>query len=380
VRGGFGRFYAYMPVSVVLNQVQDGVLTRFPTITITDLNSPVLRPDVIADSQGNMGVAVLSAAGRAELVRQRDALLAGSTFNRDPRVDSPDRQMPYQNAWSIGISRQLFNNAALSVDYVGNVSRDQNGVVDINEPVNGVRPGIAVFDPNGALIPAGARATNFRRVLQTQSRDEFNGDYHSLQIAFQKRMSSRWSGRVAYTLQRSHFVGLGSPDNRRVWLDNDIRADYGRFASDRPQLLAMSSTWNVWRNLNIAAVLSAISGAAINETVGVDRNNDTHNNNDRPIRGVDDLVIPIRSKVDSQGRAVINGLDGPGSFLIDTSFRYQFPLEGFGDSLDLFYDIFNVINRKNLVAPTGNRSSSFFMVPQAAQFARQMQFGIRFRF
>jgi outer membrane receptor protein involved in Fe transport len=45
VRGGFGRFYAYMPVSVVLNQVQDGVLTRFPTITITDLNSPVLRPD-----------------------------------------------------------------------------------------------------------------------------------------------------------------------------------------------------------------------------------------------------------------------------------------------------------------------------------------------
>jgi hypothetical protein len=266
------------------------------------------------------------------------------------------------------------------VDYVGNVSRDQNGVVDINEPVNGVRPGIAVFDPNGALIPAGARATNFRRVLQTQSRDEFNGDYHSLQIAFQKRMSSRWSGRVAYTLQRSHFVGLGSPDNRRVWLDNDIRADYGRFASDRPQLLAMSSTWNVWRNLNIAAVLSAISGAAINETVGVDRNNDTHNNNDRPIRGVDDLVIPIRSKVDSQGRAVINGLDGPGSFLIDTSFRYQFPLEGFGDSLDLFYDIFNVINRKNLVAPTGNRSSSFFMVPQAAQFARQMQFGIRFRF
>ena len=41
-------------------------------------------------------------------------------------------------------------------------------------------------------------------------------------------MANRWSGRLAYTLQKSHYVGLGNPDARRVWLDNDIRADYGR--------------------------------------------------------------------------------------------------------------------------------------------------------
>jgi hypothetical protein len=380
VRGGFGRFYSYMPVSVVLNQQTGGVLTRFPTITITDANNPILRPDVIADSQGNMGVAVLSAAGRAELTRMRDLLLAGSTFARDPRIDSPDRQMPYQNAWSIGISRQLFSNAAVSIDYVGNASRDQNGTVDINEPVNGVRPGIAVFDPAGTLIPAAARGTNFRRVLQDQSRDEFNGDYQSLQVSLQKRMSHRWSGRVAYTVQKSHYVGLGNPDNRRVWLDNDISVDYGRFASDRPQVLAMSSTFNVWRTLNIATVVSAIAGSPVNETTGVDRNLDTDSNNDRPVKGIDDLVIPIRSALDSQGRAVINGLDGPGSFLIDMSFRYAIPLKGVAESLDLFYDVFNLINRENLVAPAGDRRSAFFMIPTAAQFARQMQFGVRIRF
>jgi len=84
--------------------------------------------------------------------------------------------------------------------------------------------------------------------------------------------------------------------------------------------------------------------------------------------------------VDANGRAVINGLEGPGSFLIDLSFRYQIPLRAGLQSLDLFYDVFNVINRENLVPPSGNRASSLFMVSTAAQFPRQMQFGVRVRF
>lgn len=199
-----------------------------------------------------------------------------------------------------------------------------------------------------------------------------------MQVSLIKRMASRWSGRLAYTLQKSHYVGLGNPDARRVWLDNDIRADYGAFTSDRRHVLAASATLNPWRSLSIATVVSKISGAPINETVGSDRNGDA-DNNDRPIKGVDDLTRPIQSAVDSAGRAVINGLEGPGSFLIDLSFRYQIPLRGL-QSLDLFYDVFNVINRENVVPPTGNRASSLFMIPTAAQFPRQMQFGVRVRF
>ena len=112
---------------------------------------------------------------------------------------------------------------------------------------------------------------------------------------------------------------------------------------------------------------------------GSDVNGDL-DNTDRPIRGINDLTIPIRSELDSQGRAVINGLEGPGSFLIDMSFRYTIPMGRGLESVDLFYDIFNVANRENHVPPTGNRASSTFMVPTAAQFGRQMQFGIRVRF
>jgi hypothetical protein len=206
-----------------------------------------------------------------------------------------------------------------------------------------------------------------------------DADYNSLQVALVKRMANRWSGRLAYTLQESHYVGLGNPDARRVWLDNDIRADYGTFASDRRHVLAGTATVNPWQRLTIATVISAISGAAINETVGTDVNGDV-DTNDRPVRGVHDLVMPILSDVDSQGRAVINGLEGPGSFLIDMSFRYQIPVKGGLESIDFFYDIFNVVNRENLVPPTGDRRSPNFMVSTAAQFPRQMQFGLRVRF
>ncbi len=374
VRGGFGKFYNYVPVVLDLTHQQSGLVTQFPTIAISDPNSPVLRPDVATDSAGNPGIAVLSAAGQAEINRLR-----GTAFNRNPRLDSDDRQLPYQWSWSLGISHELFANAAVSVDYVANASRDQIGVVDINEPVNRVRPGVNGFDPNGELIPAEARNVAYQRVLQTQTRSEFDGDYKSLQVSFNRRMANRWSTRVAYTVQKSNYVGIGNPDARRVWLDNDLRADYGRFQFDRRQVLAMSGSYNPWRSLTIAGVLSAITGAPVNETVGSDINGD-QDNNDRPIQGINDLTRPILSEVDSQGRAVINGLKGPESVLLDVSFRYQLPLGKGFDSLDLFYDIFNLFNRTNYVPPTGNRSSGVFMVPTAAQFPRQMQFGVRLRF
>jgi hypothetical protein len=111
----------------------------------------------------------------------------------------------------------------------------------------------------------------------------------------------------------------------------------------------------------------------------VNRDND---NTDRPIAGINDLTRPIASALDSQGRAVINGLKGPDSRLVDLSFRYSLPIRNKIQSVDFFYDIFNIFNRTNLVATNvwGNRSSANFQTPISAQFPRQMQFGIRLMF
>lgn len=382
VRGGVGKFYAYVPVVHDLTLQQSGVRTLFPNISINASNplaAVVLTPDLITDTAGNPGVARLSPAGQAALNALRDQVIAGTAFNRNPRIDSPDRKMPHTWSWSAGVSQELFGNIALSLDYVANASRNQLGVVDINEPVNGVRPGVSVFDPGGTLIPAEARGVNFLRVLQSQTSDAFDGDYKSLQMSLVRRMANRWSGRVAYTLQRSNYVGTGNPDARRIWLDNDPRADYGEFQFNRTHVFAASASVNPWRSLTVATVVSAISGAPINETVGRDVNGDL-DNNDRPIRGINDLTMPIRSALDDQGRAVPFGIRGPGSFTVDLSFRYQQPMPGRLESLDFYFDVFNVFNRLNPIAPTGNRSSANFMVSTSANFPLQSQLGIRLRF
>ncbi len=308
VRGGVGKFFAYVPVVHDLTLKQNGVKTLFPSISINAANplAPiVLVPDMITDTAGNPGVARLTPAAQAALNAQRDQVVAGTAFNRNPRVDSEDRKMPYTWSWSAGVSQELFGQMALSVDYVANASRDQLGVIDINEPVNGVRPGVAVFDPNGEIIPPEARGVSFLRVLQSQTSPVFDGDYKSLQVALNKRMSNRWSGRIAYTLQRSNYVGIGNPDARRVWLDNEPEADYGEFTSNRTNVFAASASWNPWRSFTMATVVSAISGAPINETVGSDVNGDL-DNNDRPIRGLNDLLRadPLRARLAGPGGAL----------------------------------------------------------------------------
>src|SRR4029453_1991688 len=97
----------------------------------------------------------------------------------NPWVDSPDRKLPYTWAWSAGINHQFSANAAVSADYVTNVSRHPTGVVDFNEAVNGIRPGVDAIDPSGVLIPSEARATGFARVLEVQTSPVFNGTYKS---------------------------------------------------------------------------------------------------------------------------------------------------------------------------------------------------------
>jgi hypothetical protein len=376
IRGGFGRFSTWTRGQVDIDVIRNGIITEFPTVTVDDPESAVLQPDVTTDSAGNLGIAVLSAEGQAELEAIRDQVLAGETYNGEPRLDSPDRAMPYQWGWSFGLQRELMRDLALTVDYVGNATRDQLGLIDINEPVNGVRPGVDFFDPTGELIPPEARNTSFRRVLQYQTRSELDGDYKSVQVAVQKRFSDRWSSRIAYTWQRSNFVGIGI--ERRVWLDNDLRADYGRFQFDREHVLNLNGTFNLYQGLTVSAVVSAQSGVPGNEITGGDDNRD-NDRTDRPIQGVTDPGIPIASEVDSEGRAVAFGLDGPNYFELNLSVRYSFDL-GADRSIGLFWDMFNVTNRANLTPVVANRSSSAFLTSTSAYLPRQMQLGIRFTF
>ena len=210
------------------------------------------------------------------------------------------------------------------MDYVGNRGRDQTLRIDINEPrllPNGTigRPGPAVFDPDGTLIPAAARSTNFLRVLQYQSRSEFNTDYDALEIGLQRRFANRWSGRLANTY-RARDVNAGFSkrrEHRRKRVNDDLnpRLDYGLANTDNRHAFTSGGNWDAWRGPE-SARRSGTTRQPVNETLGRDANADRDNQitgqgaADRPVRGRDDATLPIVSKVDANGLAVRNGSGG----------------------------------------------------------------------
>lgn len=388
IRGGVGKFYEYHLIPTRVDLLRRGVFGQtysFNTGEDTSADRGVIpAAHVCLQPTRADGLATISPACRAALTTLRSSLQpgAGAQFVNDEPVVDGDREMGYLWGFSLGVKRELMRDLAVSVDYVGNRGRNQTGIIDINEGPAGAngrvtRLGVATFDPSGTIIPAGARNVAFRRVLQYQTRDDFNTDFNSLEVGVEKRYSNRWSGRIAYTLAYANDVGPGS---RTVRYTNDLnpRDDYGRADFDNRHAFVTSFNANPWRGLNTGAIVVYYSGYPINETIGSDVNAD-RDNNDRPLSGRDDLTRPILSPLDSSGRAIRNGIDGNSSTLLNLSLQYIVNIPR-GQTAGFFCEILNALNKENLGNPTGNRNNRNFMVPVEAGAMRAVQLGVRYTF
>jgi outer membrane receptor protein involved in Fe transport len=389
IRGGIGKFYEYHLVGVANNLNRRGVFGQtftFDTGEDTAADSGVIPAHACLQPIASGALAAISPACRAMLTGIRNSLQpgAGTQFiNTEPQLDG-DRRMGYLWAYSVGLRHELFRDLAVGVDYVGNRGYDQTAQIDINEgPVgpNGriTRPGPAVFDPTGELIPPSARGAMFQRVLQYQTRDDFNSDFDSLELSLEKRFTNRWSARAAYTLAYANdVVPQNAALNSRVSNDLNPREDYARATFDNRHAFVASLNVNPFGGFNTGAIVRYYSGYPINETIGSDVNGD-RDNNDRPVRGVHDLTMPILSPLDENGRAIRNGIDGNSTTLVDLQLQYVFRLQQ-RQSIGLFAEIYNLFNTENLGNPTGNRNNRNFMVPVEAGAMRSAQLGVRYTF
>jgi hypothetical protein len=391
VRGGFGKFYEYHVITLRNNLNRRGVFGQtFTYQTDEDLSpeegiipaDPCLQP-VVSNGRANIGPAC-----RDVLTEFRNSLQpgAGEEFiNTEPQVDG-DRKMGYLWGYSLGVKREIMPNLAVGVDFVGNRGRDLTGLVDISEgppDENGQIRRLTVdeFDPNGELVPASARDANFRRFLQYQTRSELNSNYDSLEISLEKRMSDRWSSRVAYTLAKSEDVGVsGSSASGGVRFSNDrdLRADYGRSNFDNRHAFVTSVNVQPWGGLGVGAIFKYYTGYPITETIGEDFNRD-RDNNDRPVAGIHDEDFAIVSPLDGNGIAIRNGIDGESVTLLDLQLQYvqQLPRN---QTIGFFWEIYNALNKINYANATGDRSEDNFLVPDEAGAMRSMQLGIRYTF
>jgi hypothetical protein len=398
IRAGVGKFYEYQATAVLAFLQQNSVISPSVLFDTGEDNAAlrgVMPAHACLQPAGRSdGLAYIGAACRAMLQDTRNRVQAGTFVNTEPVIDG-DRKMAYLIGFSGGVQRELLPGIALTVDYVGNRGRDQNLRIDINEPrrlPNGTigRPGPSVFDPNGTLIPASARGTNFQRVLQYMASPEFNTDYDALELAVVRRLANRWSGRFAYTLSRARDVngGFSSGGNiveKRVNDDLNPRLDYGLANTDNRHAFTSGANWEAWRGLGIGTTFRYYSGNPVNEFLGRDANNDRDNSMtgqsaaDRPVRGRDDATLPIASKIGADGLAVRNGIAGSNKILLDVRLQYVHRLAG-QQTMGFYWEIYNALDRVNFGNPIGDRRSPFFLQPINADLPRTMQLGWRYTF
>ena len=398
-RGGIGKFYEPSRNQFMYQVLGNSVIgTAYSFDTGTDQSArngvrpahPCLNP--VGDGQGR---AVISPDCRAMMVDLRNKNAAGEVFVDVPLLRGNPRQ-GYLWSWSVGVERQIVPNVAVSVDYAGNVGHDQTGQVDINEGPLGpdgevTRPGVDVFDPDHTLTPDVARGTDYRRVLQYQTLDAFNTDYQGLELSLVKRMSSRWSGRVSYSLSRGRDVNI-LPGNanaswdRRVNDDYGVtsglnpRADYGLQSLNNRHGFTAGGNWDAWRGLGIGATFVYYDGNPVSELLDDDINND-QDDFDRPIAGYDDGAGPILSEVDANGYAIRNTMPGYSDYLaLNLRVQYELALGAEARRLGLYWELYNATNRANFGNPDNERSSDGFNTYRIAGAPRTMQFGIRYTF
>src|SRR5262245_48392384 len=385
IRAGAGKFYQYQSTAIPANLFAGAVSAPVFTFDTGQDNSASqgrFPTNVCLLPVNSGGQAEISAACRAQLDAQRSLVGTAGFVNTEPVLDGR-RRLAYLWSYDVGVQREIYTGMAVTVDVVATRGYDQLGRIDINEPrrlANGTigRPGPAVFDPDGKLIPASARTANFQRVLQYQSASFFNSDSTALEVSLVRRMANRWSGRAAYTLSKARDVGTGVRGEARVVNDLDPRTDYGLSDFDNRHAFTAGGNWDPWRGLSTGATFRFYSGNPVNETIGLDANGD-RDNTDRPVKGVNDLTRPILSAVDSNGVAVRNGIPGSHKTILDLRLQYVVKMQT-QQTAGFFMEVYNALNHVNFNNVIGNRNASQFGQSIVADQARQVQLGVRYTF
>ena len=286
--------------------------------------------------------------------------------------------------YSLGLQRELVPNVGLTVDYVGNRGRNQSTQIEHARRAGGARRADHASDWRSSIRtapsfhPSPATWTS-GGCWNTKTLDALNSDYDSLEFGLDKRFSNRWSGRVAYTVAKSHDVApqLSALD-ARVSNDLDPRMDYGRSNTDNRHAFVTSVNVTPFGGLGVGAIFRYYSGFPINQTTGTDNNGD-RDDNDRPVRGVNDAARPIVSELDANGRAVRNGIDGESTKVLDLQVQGIVNLPR-SQTVGFFWETYNALNWINDGNGTGERNSSRFLVPDEAGPMRSMQLGVRYTF
>lgn len=237
-RAGFGIFYDRFSESLTLQTIRFNGTNQQQYIVTNPLilSQPVFTPD------GK--VTNVPTTAQLAAFAQRPAI----------RTTSPGLQAPRTAQTAFSVERQLPYNTTLSLTYVFSHSDRLLRSLNVNAPVNGVRP-----DPSQGNI------------YQYDSSGRLN--QHQILLNFRSNISKRISlfGNYAFGRAKSDTDGPGTFPADQY----DLDGEYGDATSDIRHRFVIGGNLRAPLGLSLSPFISFRTGVPFNVTTGFDNNGDT---------------------------------------------------------------------------------------------------------
>jgi hypothetical protein len=289
-------------------------------------------------------------------------------------VEGPNLSMPFVHQASIGIERTFFETLRIQTSYMLQRGRDQFRSVNINAPLDGVRP-----DPT------------LGNVTQLQSDGTLDLDRFTVNVNYaipQKRFFVGGNYQLSRLQNFTDSVFALPADNY------DLAAEWGPSSRDARHRFFSFVNVGLPKAMRVAIFTQGQSAMPYNIITGFDLNGDTLIT-DRPpgvtrntARGAATWNMNIRfgktfafgpqTQTDGGGMPQFrgggggSGRGGPMMMMNDGgSNRYK---------MEFYVQAFNALNRANLQGFVGNLRSEFYGDATSAQAARRIEVGVNFGF
>ena len=404
VRGGYGIFYdktiGYQVTRTArFAPYSDSYVVRFPATGIDPGPEMGLRPSghlgglidtATSGCPAEVGNGGCLAINRAYL----DQLFPPGTRRVNTGwvfFDHPDRKQSYTHQLTFGYERELTSVLSASVDFVSMHGRDRQMLIEARPQVRngtlradsvtrmdalGLVPGL-----NDVLMPGesyGGGRVSFVQNLGTSK-------YQALNFQLEKRYSDNWQMRAVYSLGKSEGNSIYYLDSNWAQVGNDMNIDqlWGPSPYDRRHNLTLSGRTEipVLGGITVSGVMRYMSGTPFTiHNTDFDPNMNGWGPDPIAAGTYDGEAGTNRNPITVENAGGIRGAYGPEFMQFDIRLGHRTRWSD-RQTLDIFFDVFNVTNHGNFINPTGDmRSSNFLNLTRlwaGSGFPRQAQFGIR---
>ena len=379
VRGGFGAMYERIQGNDMYNSGPNAPFSASVTFNNISLSNPDLS--------------LLTGA----------ALVAPVTVGDITGLAYTDYKLPVSYQFSAGVQRQLGRDSVLSVAYVGNQNRHQNGYRETNLPDPSVFPALINGTvPYNTVVPySGWHSLRMSENAQ-------NSHYNSLQVEIHSRVKRDLTLQVAYTLSRSidPATAFGG-DMANLFNPYDRNYDVGPSLADRTHIGILSFVYDIpaFRNSSSHALKTVaggwqISGIGMMQTGlpqaitlgGSQGSNGVANATNRPdlVGGITypktvghwvssaGLGTPAMGEWGSLGKGAIRG---PGRHNWNISLIKNFVIsESRGSGVEFRFETFNTFNHTQFQNINTTFTAGDFGAVNSVFDPRVLQFALKLKF